>query len=195
MPCAKRKPSRATPAGPRGFQRGPQAPLAVPRASELAAGFSLPFCPVKKEEYLASEKTKSYNARGGSSNVTQERKNKADDRGGVKTPPYRAGQTGNEPGTPRGVNPCRAAYMPPLQTSGIEYTSQKRCHKADARGGAKAPPYRAGQTGNHPQTPRGANPCRKACMPPLQTIRERQGNGQSKRLLRHARSAQKPDKK
>ena len=42
--------ARMSLAGSRGFQRGPQAPLAVPRASELAAGFSLPFCPVKKED-------------------------------------------------------------------------------------------------------------------------------------------------
>ena len=32
-----------------GFPKGPAGPLAVPRASELAAGFSVPFCPVKKE--------------------------------------------------------------------------------------------------------------------------------------------------
>ena len=36
-------------------------------------------------------------------------------------------------------------------------------------GGRNRPPYRAGQTGNQPQTPRGAHPCREACMPPLQT--------------------------
>ena len=32
-----------------GFPKGPAGPLAVPRASEVAAGFSVPFCPVKKE--------------------------------------------------------------------------------------------------------------------------------------------------
>ena len=64
---------------------------------------------------MAREKTKSYNARGGSSHVTRKRYHKADVRGGVKTPPYKPGQTGNEPGTPRGAHPCREAYMPPLR--------------------------------------------------------------------------------
>ena len=74
----------------RGGAEGPlDLPWAVPRASELAAAFSLPFWPVKKEGYLASEKTKSYNARGGSSHVTRKRYHKATVHGGVKTPPYK----------------------------------------------------------------------------------------------------------
>ena len=69
--------------------------------------------------------------------------------------------------------------MPPLQTPGIAYTSQKRCNKANAHGGAKisalragpcgpvvlrnapagaAPPYRAAETGSQPQTLRGPLP-------------------------------------
>ena len=85
----------------RGGAEGPlDLPWAVPRASELAAAFSLPFWPDKKEGYLASEKTKSYNARGGSSNVTQERKNKADVHGGGEPPPYKPAETGNYPINP-----------------------------------------------------------------------------------------------
>ena len=71
--------------------------------------------------------------------------------GGVKTPPYKPGQTGNEPGTPRGSDPCREAYMPPLQTPGIAYTNPKT-------------------------SPQGERP-RAACMRPLQTGREQQVNG------------------
>ena len=43
--------------------------------------------------------------------------------------------------------------MPPLQTSGIEYTSQKRYHKADVRGGVKTPPYKPGYTVGLPANP------------------------------------------
>ena len=49
---------------------------------------------------MASEKTKSYNARAGSSNVTQERKNKADVHGGGEPPPYKPAETGNYPINP-----------------------------------------------------------------------------------------------
>ena len=45
--------------------------------------------------------------------------------GGRNRPPYRARGMGNQPKTPRGAHPCREAYMPPLQTPGIAYTTQK----------------------------------------------------------------------
>ena len=63
--------------------------------------------------------------------------------GGRERPPYRARETGNEPGTPRGAHPCREAYMPPLQTPGTAYTNPKRCNKADACG--RSPALRAGR--------------------------------------------------
>ena len=80
----------------------------------------------------------------------------------------RAG-TGNQPGTPRGVHPCREAYMPPLQIRvprtrakniAIGRTSAGRIHAAptnltetagkwarqafaaDVHGGVKTPPYK-----------------------------------------------------
>ena len=37
--------------------------------------------------------------------------------------------------------------MPPLQTPGIAYTSQKRCNKANVHGGAKISALRAGPCG------------------------------------------------
>ena len=54
----------------------------------------------------------------------------------------------------------------------------RRVFAADGHGGVKTPPYRARKTGNKPQTPHGANPCREAYMPPLQTGRKRQVNRQ-----------------
>ena len=106
MPCEKGKPSRATSLEPRGFQRGPQAPLAVPRAPELAAVFSLPFWPDKKEGETASEGTESYNARGGSDHVPQKRKNKGNRPRRGQDPALQSG--GNR--QPAGNPACWYAY-------------------------------------------------------------------------------------
>ncbi len=93
--------------------------------------------------------------------------------GGRKRPPYRARETGNEPGTSRGAHPCREAYMPPLQTPGIASMIPGagdggrvtgRMHAAPTNrpgtagecGGVKTPPYRVAGTGNFPAPPCGA---------------------------------------
>ena len=66
---------------------------------------------------MAREKTKSYNARGGSSHVTRKRYHKADVHGGVKTPPYRAAGTGGFPGNPaQGTPPPGGMYASPTNT-------------------------------------------------------------------------------
>ena len=68
--------------------------------------------------------------------------------GGVKTPPYRPAQTGNEPRTPRGAHPCREAYMPPLQTPGIaSMTSETGSGGRFAGRIHAAPTNRPGTTG------------------------------------------------
>src|SRR5699024_9195024 len=97
LPWEKRKSSRATSLEPRGFQRGPQAPLAVPRASELAAAFSLPFWPVKKEGGWRVKKPYLIEP-GRVSPLSQKRYHKATGCGGVKTPPYNAKYTPWRPG-------------------------------------------------------------------------------------------------
>ena len=61
--------------------------------------------------------------------------------GGRERPPYRAAETGNEPGTPRGAHPCREAYMPPLQTRQPRTRAQKRCHRANVHGPHTCGPY------------------------------------------------------
>ena len=96
---------------------------------------------------MASEGTKSYRPRRGFCLFTQKCYHGADVRGGVKTPPYRARETGNEPGTPRGAHPCREAYMPPLQTPGTAYTNQIRFHRANVRGPHACGPYRPAGNG------------------------------------------------
>ena len=127
LPCEERKPSRATPLKPRGFQRGPQAPLAVPRASELAAAFSV-FAAGKtnakrwfrnggpgtgamnrgrnriaadKGRHPASEATKSCRAGTGFAPLPKNVKTKANGPGGRERPPYRVRQTTGQPQTPR----------------------------------------------------------------------------------------------
>ena len=83
-----------------GFPKGPAGPLAVPRASELAAGFSVPFCPVKKErsrkpeadpcgpQYIQNKESNPGNIPAGRGFA-----GKAKPRGGVETPPYRTSRT------------------------------------------------------------------------------------------------------
>ena len=74
---------------------------------------------------MASEKTESYNARGGSSNVTQERKNKADGHGGVKTPPYIPGYTVGLPINPAWGAPLPGGIYASPTNEGIAYTNPK----------------------------------------------------------------------
>ena len=67
-------------------------------------------------------------------------------RGGRERPPYKPGETGNEPGTPRGAHPCREACMPPLQMRVTAYTPQKRYPVATAHGPQPCGPYHARYT-------------------------------------------------
>ena len=78
-----------------GFPKGPAGPLAVPRASEVAAGFSVPFCPVKKERSREFEADPCgpqciQNKESNPGNVPAGREfaGHAKPRGGVETPPY-----------------------------------------------------------------------------------------------------------
>ena len=79
-----------------GFPKGPAGPLAVPRASELAAGFSVPFCPVKKERSREFEADpcgpqciQNKESNPGDVKATRNMAGKIKPHGGVKTPPYR----------------------------------------------------------------------------------------------------------
>ena len=84
-----------------GFPKGPAGPLAVPRASELAAGFSVPFCPVKKERSRKPEADPCgpqhiQNKESNPEDVkaTRDIVGKIKPRGGGKPPPYRARERG-----------------------------------------------------------------------------------------------------
>ena len=102
---------------------------------------------------MASEKTESYNARGGSSNVTQERKNKADVHGGVKTPPYIPGYTVVFPANPaRPFTPAGRHICLPYKHPVPRTRTQKRCNKANTHGPHTCGPYKPGQTGSRPGT-------------------------------------------
>ena len=72
----------------------------------------------------------------------------------IKTPPYRGGETGNQPGTPRDRSPLPGGIYASPTNEGAAYASQKRYHKATVHGGRERPPYRAGETGNKPRPPR-----------------------------------------
>ncbi len=119
------------------------------------------------------------------------------------------------------ANPCRAAYMPPLQIRVPRTQTQKHHHRTNAHGPHTCGPYEPAGNGRYmgragvyrrtptagsrprpterrkrsvyPQTPRGATPCRAAYMRPLQTSWKRQVNGQSRHLPQHGRNTQKPD--
>ena len=80
-----------------GFPKGPAGPLAVPRASELAAGFSVPFCPVKKERSRKPEadpcgpqRIQNKESNPGDVKATRDIVGKIKPHGGGKPPPYRA---------------------------------------------------------------------------------------------------------
>ena len=65
--------------------------------------------------------------------------------------------------------------MPPLQTPGIAYTSQKRCNKANVHGGAKISALRAGPCGPVAlrNAPAGAAPAAPVCFKVLFLYRDR----------------------
>src|SRR5699024_11404469 len=84
-----------------GFPKGPAGPLAVPRASELAAGFSAAFWPVKKRHRRKPEADPCgpqciQNKESNPGNVPAGREvaGRTKPRGGVETPPYRIGVRG-----------------------------------------------------------------------------------------------------
>ena len=108
-----------------GFPKGPAGPLAVPRASELAAGFSVPFCPVKKERSRKPEADpcgpqciQNKESNPGDVKATRDIVGKIKPHGGVKTPPYRARERGYSTGRSRQDKIARAAYRPPLRPNG-----------------------------------------------------------------------------
>ena len=78
-----------------GFPKGPAGPLAVPRASELAAAFSAAFWPVKKRHRRKPEadpcgpqRIQNKEPNPGDVPATRNIVGKAKPHGGVKTPPY-----------------------------------------------------------------------------------------------------------
>ena len=149
-PSCRHKSSRATPLEPRGFQRGPQAPLAVPRASELAAAFSLPFWPVKKEGGMASEESVSYRAEPGAATLPKNVKTRQTSAAGSRPRPTGRRKRAICPRTPRDRSPLPGGIYASPTNKGTAYASQKRSHKADGHGGVKTPPYRVRQTTDQP---------------------------------------------
>ncbi len=145
-PSCRHKPSRATPLKPRGFQRGPQAPLAVPRASELAAAFSLPFWPVKKEGGMASEGTVPYRAEPGFAPLPKNVLIRQTATAGSRPRPTNGRKRSVYPQPPRGHLPLPGGMYASPTNKGTAYTSRKRSRKADVHGGVKTPPYKP--TGN-----------------------------------------------
>ena len=156
-PGCRHKPSRATPLDLRGFQRGPQAPLAVPRASELAAAFSLPFWPVKKEDIRRAKEANLIEL-GRVLPLSQKRYNRANVHGGVKTPPYRATETGNFPVNPaRGIPLPGGMYASPTNTRYRVYDTGNGCWR-EVYGPHACGPYRPAGNGRRMNK---ANACRK----------------------------------
>ena len=105
--------------------KGPAGPLAVPRASELAAGFSVPFCPVKKERSRKPEADpcgpqciQNKESNPGNAAAGREVAGRAKPRGGVETPPDRARERGRSTARSRQDKIARAAYRPPLRPDG-----------------------------------------------------------------------------
>src|SRR5699024_5367745 len=108
-----------------GFPKGPAGPLAVPRASELAAGFSAAFWPVKKRhrrkpeadpcgpQCIQNKESNPVNVPAGG-----EAAGKAKPHGGVKTPPYRVRERGRSTARSRQDKIARAACRPPLRPNG-----------------------------------------------------------------------------
>ena len=79
-----------------GFTKGPAGPLAVPRASELAAAFSAAFWPVKKRHHRKPEADpcspqciQNKESNPGNVKKTRNMAGKIKPHGGVETPPYR----------------------------------------------------------------------------------------------------------
>ena len=140
-PGCRHKPSRATPLEPRGFQRGPQAPLAVPRASELAAGFSLPFWPDKKEDIRRVKKPNLVEP-GRVLPPSQKRK--------IKSSRLRRGQD------------------PALQSKANTRPTRQRAMPRTVSRAASMPPLRIDQTPSQPKNGMAKQTWRAACMRPLQ---------------------------
>ena len=83
-----------------GFPKGPAGPLAVPRASELAAAFSAAFWPVKKRHRRKFEagpcgpqRIQNKEPNSGDVPATRNIVSKIKPRGGGKPPPYRTSRT------------------------------------------------------------------------------------------------------
>ena len=72
-------------------------------------------------------------------------------------PPYRAGQTGSKPGTPRGAYPCREAYMPPLRMRGSRTRTKNVTTRQPPTGRMHAAPTMRGkwQTKHKRAAPQG----------------------------------------
>ena len=60
----------------------------------------------------------------------------------IKTPPYRGGETGNQPGTPRDRSPLPGGMYASPTNQGAAYASQKRCHEANRHGPHACGPYK-----------------------------------------------------
>ena len=108
-----------------GFPKGPAGPLAVPRASELAAAFSAAFWPVKKRHRRKFEADpcgpqyiQNKESNPGDVKATRDIVGKINPPGGVKPPPYRMRKRGCNTGRSRQDKIARAAYMPPLRPDG-----------------------------------------------------------------------------
>ena len=122
----------------------------MPRASELAAAFSLPFWPVKKEGYLASEKTKSCRTEPGAATLLKNVKTRQTSAAGSRPRPTERGKraTNREPRaahTPAGRHICLPYKHPVPRTR-----AQKRCHRANVHGPHTYGPSRP--AGNNKQT-------------------------------------------
>ena len=154
-PGCRHKPSRATPLELRGFQRGPQAPLAVPRASELAAAFSLPFWPDKKEGGMASEETVSYRAEPGFASLPKNVRIRQTSTAGSRPRPTKRRKRAMDRNPRVGRTPAGMHTCLPLQMRVPRTRAKNVAHRANGHGGGKARPIERGERATN-RTPRAA---------------------------------------